>query len=188
MRWEDIDQQVCSVARTLAVVGDRWTLLILRDAFLGTHRFEDFRRQLGVSRHRLTERLNKLVDTGVLERVLYQQRPPRYEYRLTAKGLDLHGVVLMLGDWGNRWCSDESGAPVEYRHRTCGQLVRPMLSCSECGEPMAPTTVSPEVGPGLQQALACGVGMFAELGEGVELHEKLPPLLYKSLTRKPEAS
>lgn len=183
MRWEDIDQQVCSVARALAVVGDRWTLLILRDAFLGTRRFEDFRRQLGVSRHRLTERLNKLVETGVLEKIPYQQRPPRHEYRLTEKGLDLHAVILTLGDWGNRWCSDETGAPVEYLHRTCGHVARPVLTCSECHEPMAPKTVTPQVGPALQQALDQGVGMFPDVPGTAELSKKLPPLLYKSLVK-----
>ncbi|MBU3068908.1 helix-turn-helix transcriptional regulator [Aestuariicella sp. G3-2] len=183
MRWEDIDQQVCSIARALSIVGDRWTLLILRDAFLGTRRFEDFRRQLGVSRHRLTERLNKLVENQVLEKVQYQQRPPRYEYRLTEKGLDLHGVILTLGDWGTRWCSDEAGAPIEYRHRTCGHKARPVLSCSECGEPMEPKTVTPEIGPALQQALDAGAGMFPEVGSEADISDKLPPLLVKLLAK-----
>ncbi|WP_439134482.1 winged helix-turn-helix transcriptional regulator [Pseudomaricurvus sp.] len=181
MRWEDIDQQVCSIARALSIVGDRWTLLILRDAFLGTRRFEGFRRQLGVSRHRLSERLNKLVDSGVLEKVPYQQRPPRYEYRLTEKGLDLHGVILTLGDWGNRWCSDEAGAPVEYLHRSCGQVAKPVVTCSECGDPMSPKTVIPQIGPALRHALDSGVGMFPEAESDDDLSEKLPPLLLKSL-------
>nr|WP_233710034.1 helix-turn-helix domain-containing protein [Aestuariicella albida] len=167
----------------MSIVGDRWTLLILRDAFLGTRRFEDFRRQLGVSRHRLTERLNKLVENQVLEKVQYQQRPPRYEYRLTEKGLDLHGVILTLGDWGTRWCSDEAGAPIEYRHRTCGHKARPVLSCSECGEPMEPKTVTPEIGPALQQALDAGAGMFPEVGSEADISDKLPPLLVKLLAK-----
>lgn len=183
MRWEDINQQLCSIAQTLAVVGDRWTLLILRDAFLGTRRFEKFHRQLGVSRHRLTERLNKLVDNGVLEKVLYQERPPRYEYRLTEKGLDLLPVMLTLSDWGTRWCADDTGAPVEYLHRTCNRLARPVLSCSECGEPMTPGTVLPQVGPALRQALLNGVGMFPASGENPEPDSLLPPLLQQSLRK-----
>ena len=85
MKWDDIDQQVCSVARALSVLGERWTLLIIRDAFRGTRRFDDFQRSLGVTRHRLSERLGKLVDEGVLTRVAYMERPMRYEYRLTRK-------------------------------------------------------------------------------------------------------
>lgn len=181
MRWEDINQQLCSIAQTLAVVGERWTLLILRDALLGTRRFEDFHRQLGVSRHRLTERLNKLVEHGVLDKVLYQPRPPRYEYRLTDKGLDLLPVILTMSEWGNRWYADDAGAPVEYLHRNCNHLARPVVSCSECGEPMTAGTVLPQVGPALRQALANGVGMFPTAGENPEPSQLLPPLLLKSL-------
>ena len=87
MKWNEVDQQVCSVARALSIVGERWTLLLVRDAFKGTRRFDDFQRTLGVTRHRLAERLQKLVDEGVLTRIPYQDRPVRYEYRLTRKGL-----------------------------------------------------------------------------------------------------
>lgn len=183
MRWDDINQQLCSIAQTLAVVGDRWTLLILRDAFLGTRRFEDFHRQLGVSRHRLTERLNKLVDSGVLEKVLYQARPPRYEYRLTDKGLDLLPVMLTMSEWGNRWYTNETGAPVEYLHRNCNQLAHPVLGCSECGEPMIARTVTPQVGPALREALARGEGMFPGTGKNPDVGQLLPPLLQKSLQK-----
>src|SRR5438093_10546705 len=93
MRWRDIGDLTCSVARALSVVGDRWTLLILRDAFLGVRRFEDLQADLGTTRHRLADRLRKLVEHGVLERVRYAERPPRFEYRLTAKGRDLSPVA-----------------------------------------------------------------------------------------------
>ena len=89
MKWDDIDQQACSVARALSVLGERWTLLIIRDAFRGTRRFDDFQRSLGVTRHRLSERLGKLVDEGGPTRVAYLARPTRYEYRLTRTGLAL---------------------------------------------------------------------------------------------------
>ena len=103
MRWNDIGGITCSVARTLSVVGDRWTLLILRDAFLRTRRFEDFQAHLGMTRHRLADRLAKLVEHGVFERVRYQERPERYEYRLTEKGRDLYPVIVSLVGWGDRW-------------------------------------------------------------------------------------
>ena len=103
MKWENIDTQVCSVARALAIVGERWTLLIIRDAFKGTRRFDDFYRNLGVTRHRLAQRLAGLVEAGVMTRVPYNDRPARYEYRLTRMGLGLYPVLMTLGDWGDRW-------------------------------------------------------------------------------------
>ena len=99
MKWENIDSQVCSVARALAIVGERWTLLIIRDAFKGTRRFDEFYRNLGVTRHRLAERLSGLVEAGVMTRVPYCDRPVRYEYRLTRMGLGLYPVLMTLGNW-----------------------------------------------------------------------------------------
>ena len=135
MKWDDIDQQVCSVARALSVLGERWTLLIIRDAFRGTRRFDDFQRSLGVTRHRLSERLGKLVDEGVLTRVAYMERPMRYEYRLTRKGLALYPVLMTLSQWGDDWMDDGNGPPQRYRHSLCGKQTRAVLSCNECGDP-----------------------------------------------------
>ncbi len=149
MRWDDIGQQVCSVARSLSVVGERWTLLILRDAFLGTRRFEEFQTRLGITRHRLSERLGKLVEHDVLTRVQYSERPKRYEYRLTRKGLALYPVLMTLGRWGDEWMDRGEGAPVEYFHQRCGQKTRPVLTCSACGEDLRPQHVTPMVGPAL---------------------------------------
>ncbi|GAB5414877.1 MAG: helix-turn-helix domain-containing protein [Congregibacter sp.] len=149
MRWDDIDLQVCSVARALSVVGERWTLLILRDAFLGTRRFDKFQASLGITRHRLSERLGKLVDEGVLTRVRYSEKPPRYEYRLTRKGLALYPVLMTLGRWGDEWMDRGEGAPVEYFHQRCGQKTRAVLTCSECGEDLRPQHVTAMVGPAL---------------------------------------
>src|SRR6185437_16671788 len=95
--------QNCSIARALEVLGDRWTLLVIRDAFLGVHRFDDFQRDLGVARNVLSDRLARLVDEGLLERRRYQERPERFEYRLTEKGLDLFEVLAALMHWGDRW-------------------------------------------------------------------------------------
>jgi DNA-binding HxlR family transcriptional regulator len=177
MRWKDIDRQVCSVARSLSVVGDRWTLLVLRDVFLGTRRFEDLHRQLGISRHRLSDRLKKLVDSGVLTRVRYQQKPERFEYRLTSKGLGLYPVLITLAQWGTDWCDDGNGAPVEYLHKNCGHKTQAQLCCSECRENLEPQDVTPLIGPGLAAALAQGDGMFTDLPDSAEIKDKLPPYL-----------
>lgn len=154
MKWDDIDQQVCSVARALSVLGERWTLLIIRDAFRGTRRFDDFQRSLGVTRHRLSERLGKLVDEGVLTRVAYMERPMRYEYRLTRKGLALYPVLMTLSQWGDDWMDDGNGPPQRYRHSLCGKQTRAVLSCSECGEPLRPEEVSARAGEVLSAYVA----------------------------------
>jgi len=134
MRWSEIDQQDCSVARALSVVGDRWTMLVLREAFMRTRRFEDFQFRTGAPRPVLADRLKSLVDSGVLERRLYSERPDRFEYRLTEKGRDLYPAVVSLLRWGDRWMTGKRGAPVELRHRDCGHLMHPELACPQCGE------------------------------------------------------
>ncbi len=137
MRWQDIGDLDCSIARTLSVVGDRWTLLILRDCFLGARRFDEFESSLGLSPHLLSTRLQKLVDHEILERHVYRQRPARSEYRLTARGRDLYPVILSLLRWGDRWMPGESGPPVSLVHRRCGGVTTPTLTCSECGDPLS---------------------------------------------------
>lgn len=134
MRWDEIGEVRCSVARTLSVVGDRWTLLVLRDLFLGARRFEHFEASLGASPHLLSARLRKLVDHGILERRPYQEKPVRHEYRLTEKGRDLYPVIVGLVGWGDRWMCDEGGPPVTFEHKSCGHSTQPELHCSECGE------------------------------------------------------
>ena len=129
----DFSAMDCSVAKTLEVVGDRWSLLILRDAFYGVRRFDDFQADLGVARNILTDRLKKLVERRVLERRRYEERPPRYEYKLTEKGRDLLPVVLSMMRWGDRW--EVSGAPpVTLSHTTCGHETEPVTVCSHCGD------------------------------------------------------
>ena len=136
MRWNDLASEECSLARALAIVGDRWTLLILRDAFLKVRRFDDFHARLGIARRILAERLAGLVADGILEKQPYQDRPVRYEYRLTRKGLDLYPVLLTLVQWGDRHCAGAEGPPVLHRHKACGHDFRAVLTCSECGEPV----------------------------------------------------
>src|ERR1700674_3118054 len=120
MRRTSFSSIDCSIAQALGVVGEWWTLLIIRDAFRGIRRFEDFQRDLGVARNVLTRRLNRLVDHGILERRLYQERPDRYEYRLTEKGLDLYGVIVGLMKWGDRWAVAQRGPPLTLTHKGCG--------------------------------------------------------------------
>jgi DNA-binding HxlR family transcriptional regulator len=151
MRWDLLDEEACSVARTVAVIGDRWSLLILRDCFLKVRRFEQFQERLGVTRHVLADRLKKFVETGILERRPYQQRPVRHEYRLTDKGLAFYPVLQALIHWGDTHGSLGRARPVHYRHRTCGQLFDPVTVCSECGEPVAARDVTVEPGPGLPE-------------------------------------
>ncbi len=150
MRWRDVGSLPCSVARALSVIGDRWTLLVLRDAFLGVRRFEDFQRDLGATRHRLADRLRKLVRHGVLTRVRYQDRPPRLEYRLTEKGRDLYPVVVSLTRWGDRWMAGRAGPPIELIHRGCGRTAMPALACPECGAPVGARDMLVRPGPGLR--------------------------------------
>lgn len=148
MLWSELDQQPCSVARTLSVIGDRWTLLILRDCFLKVRRFEDFQSRLGIGRPILADRLQKLVDNFVLTKVAYQERPMRYEYRLTQKGLDLYPVVMSIVHWGDVHMAGKKGPPLRHRHKRCGHLFEPVQVCSECGEPLDPRQVHVEIGPG----------------------------------------
>ena len=125
----------CSIARALDVVGERWSLLILRDAFYGVRRFEDFQRDLGIARNILSDRLQRLVEHGVLERHRYEERPPRDEYRLTDKGSDLLPVVLAMMRWGDRWTTDGE-PPVRVKHLTCGEVTEPTVVCDHCGDPL----------------------------------------------------
>jgi len=152
MRWDEIGEMRCSVARTLSVVGDRWTLLILRDCFLGQKRFDGFLDSLRISPHLLSTRLAKLVEHGVLEKRPYGERDDRHEYRLTEKGLDLHAVIGGLVRWGDRWMDDGIGPPVAWVHTACGHVTTPELHCSECGEPLEPREIRTEFNPRLAEA------------------------------------
>jgi DNA-binding HxlR family transcriptional regulator len=134
MRWSEIDQQDCSVAQALSVVGDRWTMLILKEAFMRVRRFEDFQERTSAPKAVLAERLRELVDDGVLERRQYSERPDRFEYRLTEKGIDLWPVLVSLLRWGDRWMGSRQGPPVELHHRTCGHEMHPELACPHCGD------------------------------------------------------
>jgi DNA-binding HxlR family transcriptional regulator len=148
MQWSELEQQPCSVSRTLSVIGDRWTLLILRDCFLRVRRFDDFQARLGIGRPILADRLQKLVDHFVLTKVAYQQNPTRHEYRLTQKGLDLYPVIMSIVHWGDVHMSGKKGRPLLHRHTACGHHFNPVLVCSECAEALDPRLVQVDPGPG----------------------------------------
>ncbi len=148
MRWNELANVPCSVARATSVVGERWTLLVLRDCFMGVRRFEDFERRLGIARPVLSQRLKKLVEEGVLNRVRYEERPARYEYRLTPKGRDLYPVLMGLTAWGDKYMAGEDGPPVVTRHKGCGHQVTPQIICPDCGEPVSANDMEAEPGPG----------------------------------------
>jgi DNA-binding HxlR family transcriptional regulator len=149
MSWQNVGDMPCSVARSLAVLGDRWTLLIIRSVFVRVRRFADLQAQLAIPKHVLSVRLSRLVDDGVLQKVQYQDAPPRHEYKLTEKGRDLYPVILMLTAWGDKWLDGGNGAPLLYRHRSCGEIFSPVPACSVCGERITARDVAIEAGPGL---------------------------------------
>jgi DNA-binding HxlR family transcriptional regulator len=138
----------CSIARTLEVAGEPWSPLIIRDVYVGIRRFDEVQRDLGISRKVLTQRLHWLVDQELLARRQYSERPPRFEYVLTEKGLDFCDVLLVMTGWGDRWAAGPEGAPAVHRHRACGQLTHVEPRCSGCGELMHAADVDVEPGPG----------------------------------------
>jgi DNA-binding HxlR family transcriptional regulator len=140
--------QVCSIARTLEVLGERWTLLVIRDVFNGRRRFDQIQDNLGVARNVLSTRLAWLVDEGILEKRPYQERPPRYEYFLTEKGLDLWPVMISLLHWGDRYLSEDDGPPMLIRHKVCGGIIDDRGYCTECGERLTARDAYKEHGPG----------------------------------------
>jgi DNA-binding HxlR family transcriptional regulator len=133
-------EQDCSIAATVAFVGDKWSLLILRDAFRGVHRFADLRDDLGIAKNILADRLDKLVEAGILDRVPYQERPLRHEYRLTAKGRDLSPALVALMRWGDRWAA-VGEPPTVLVHDACGTEVEQLLRCPDCDVEVTPTHI-----------------------------------------------
>ncbi|TQS39509.1 winged helix-turn-helix transcriptional regulator [Cryptosporangium phraense] len=147
-RTQFADLAACSIARTLDVIGEPWSPLILRDVFVGISRFDQLQADLGISRKVLTQRLAWLVSQDVLERRQYSSRPVRYEYVLTVKGQELCDLLLTIVRWGDRWTAGEAGPPVLYRHHACGEIAHVEPVCSSCGQPMHATDVDVLPGPG----------------------------------------
>ena len=147
MERKSFSEMHCSIAQCLEVVGEWWSMLIVRDAFLGVSRFDVFQERLGISRNVLNERLAKLVDAEVLEKEPYSEHPLRYDYRLTDKGRDLWPVLTTMRRWGDTYAAPD-GPPVMAIHRECGEISNPVLTCSACGEPMTANDVRAVAGPG----------------------------------------
>ena len=138
----ELDRPVsCSIGRAMEILGERWTFLILRESFYGVRRFSDMQRNLGIARNILSTRLQTLVANGILERRLYQEEPPRHEYRLTEAGRDLYPAIVTLMRWGDRHLSTDP--PVVLRHNSCGHEADPLLVCSHCHEELDPHEVTP---------------------------------------------
>jgi DNA-binding HxlR family transcriptional regulator len=150
MKRSNVEHLNCSIARSLEILGEWWTLLILRNAFFGVRRFEDFVEDLKISRGILSDRLATLVEHGILERSRYQQRPDRFEYRLTDKGRDLFPVIVALLRWGDTWESEREvgGAPVILTHDACGNDITGPLHCSHCHGSVDVRDVTARPGPG----------------------------------------
>ena len=142
----------CSIQRTLDLVGDRWTLLILRDLFRGVRRFSQLQDDLGIARNLLADRLARLVEAEIVDKVPYQERPVRHEYVLTPKGQDLSPSLVALMGWGDRWCSD-GGPPTVLVHADCGTPLEQITRCPTCDDLIAPTQIRSRPGPGRLESL-----------------------------------
>jgi DNA-binding HxlR family transcriptional regulator len=146
--------QICSIARTLEVLGERWTLLVIRDVFDGRRRFDQIQENLGVARNVLSTRLALLVDEDILEKRAYQERPPRYEYFLTEKGLDLWPVMTALMFWGDKYEPLPEGPPVLVIHKECGGEIDERRICTKCGKPLTVRETRAVEGPGAKVTVA----------------------------------
>jgi DNA-binding HxlR family transcriptional regulator len=149
---DDVAPASCSIARALEVIGDRWTILVLRDCFKGIRRFDEIRRDLDIARPVLADRLRRLVDHGVLEKRLYQERPNRYEYRLTPIGRELSPILVALMRWGDRHLAGESGPPTVLVHRPCGHELLQGFYCPTCRQTFPPSEIGSRPGPGGSRA------------------------------------
>ena len=148
MLGRNYDNQNCSAARALEVVGERWSLLVVRDAiFRGTTKFSEFQRDLGIAPNILTSRLDSFVEAGLMEARRYSDQHDHREYVLTKKGLDLQPVIIALTAWGDRWAAPE-GPPVVYKHEECGGRIHQQLRCTGCDAVPKPAQVRARLGPG----------------------------------------
>ena len=150
----------CTIGRAMAVLGEKWTMLVLREVFSGVRRFDDMREHTGVPRQVLADRLTTLVEHGLLRREPYREpgARQRHEYRLTAKGFDLYPVLIAVKAWGDRYLADPAGPPLEFAHRDCGAEVHSEIYCAEGHRVTEPRDVSPRPGPGARRRSAGGAG------------------------------
>jgi DNA-binding HxlR family transcriptional regulator len=165
MKRTPFSEWPCSVARTVDLLGDWWTPLVLREAYYGTRRFEDFQRNLAIGRNILTQRLTRLVDEGLFDRVPYHDRPLRHEYVLTTKGRDFFPVLAAMWAWGDKWLGDPDGPPVVMIHKSCGHQTHAEVVCAHCHEPLEVRDVRSALGPGFprtMKAAALASGRFVD--------------------------
>jgi len=139
----------CTIARTLGILGEKWTFIVLRDVFLGIRRFDDFIEHTGIGRQVLANRLATLVNEGLLRKQMYQEpgERTRLEYRLTDKGMDVYPILVALREWGDRYAADPAGPPLLTVHRDCGASVSVQLVCDDGHELVSPREVVPRPGP-----------------------------------------
>jgi DNA-binding HxlR family transcriptional regulator len=147
---KSFEEMACSVAQCLELIGEWWTMLVVRDAFMGVRRFDEFQERLGISRNILTQRLSKLVAAGVLSKQPYQDNPPRYDYVLTDKGRDLWPLLTALRQWGDKHAAPH-GPPVQVTHKACGKITQLVLSCEHCGERVTARDMTAQRGPGARK-------------------------------------
>jgi len=149
----DTSDWPCTIARSAAILGDHWNLLLVREACLGRRRFDDFQRELGIGRNILTRRLNQLVDENIMTRVQYQDNPVRYEYRLTQQGREVYPILAAMAAWGERWLVGSEGSPLVLRHTPCDHEMHAVVVCSECDLPLDVREVTAHQGPGYRAEL-----------------------------------
>ncbi|MBS1880066.1 MAG: helix-turn-helix transcriptional regulator [Actinobacteria bacterium] len=166
MLRSDYPGQFCSIAKSLEVIGERWSLLIVRDILNGHRRFGELQQSLGIARNVLSARLQRLVDEGILERRAYQESPPRHEYFLTEKGLDLWPALIALMHWGDRYSSGPDGPPRLIVHKECGGEVSERGICERCGEVLHARDARQVPGPGWEAAVGAGAGASVSGGRG----------------------
>jgi DNA-binding HxlR family transcriptional regulator len=153
MQRTDTSDWPCTIARSASILGDHWNLLLIRQACQGTRRFGDFQAALGVGRNILSQRLGGLVEQGLLARVEYQRKPPRYEYRLTDKGREVYPILAAMAAWGDRWLTGPEGTPLVLHHASCGHDMRAEVKCSECGGLLDVREIRASRGPGYPAAV-----------------------------------
>lgn len=149
MKKSGLSTLACSVARAIEAVGDGWSLMVVRELFLGSRRFEEFLAQTDISPHLLSVRLKRLEAAGIVRRERYAERPARHLYKLTEKGRDLWPVIVALKGWGDRWLDGGDGPPMRLRHTACGCVTQPAMACTECGAPLDAFATEVEMGPAM---------------------------------------
>jgi DNA-binding HxlR family transcriptional regulator len=165
MERKSFEDMRCSVAQCLEIVGEWWSMLVIRDAFRGVRRFDEFQERLGIARNMLSARLHKLVEAGILDKRAYQDNPPRYDYLLTDKGRALWPVITSLRQWGDRYAAP-NGPPVEVVHKACGHASELVLTCAHCGERVTQRDIEVKPGPGAKHGPRGNGGNGTARGSG----------------------